>query len=705
MHALTIFLSAFLLFQIQPLIGKYILPWYGGTPAVWTTCMLFFQVMLLAGYSYAHLIALRLDRRRQGLLHAGLICGSLLFLPIIPEEIWKTVGSENPTWQILALLAVTIGAPYLILASTAPLLQHWYTRAHPGRSPFRLYALSNVGALLALFSFPFVFERWMQLQSLAWIWSTTYIVFALVCGYCAWRFALTEETSPTQRISAAEDASIAVAKPAWIDIGFWLSLSAFGSVMLLATTNRISQDVAAVPFLWVLPLSLYLLTFVICFDREAWYHRSLFSALLLVSILLVAAIMAASGWFSMTAQIAVYCFCLFVCCMCCHGELIRLKPDPYYLTLFYLCVAGGGAIGGIFVTLVAPVIFSGYWEYETGLVGCCLLMLMIRRRERFDAEQPLSSGTWWRGIARLGLTVVLGVIALRWTLDTTFNTDNGDLLIAERNFYGVLRLNYDDRDDPQLSRLTMSHGTTSHGFQYQAANKKHEPTMYYVRNSGVGLAIERHPNRLADNGNLRIGVIGLGVGTLSAYGRAGDTIEFFEINPDVVRLSREHFSFQQDAIDRGVQMDVQLGDARIVMEQQLREGVAERFDILAVDAFSSDAIPVHLLTRECFKMYLQHLKPDGVLAVHVSNKYLDLGPVVQKQAETHHKQLLRVIYQPDRTESVGAVADLSDWILLTENQQFLADQRVTSSAQSMSDSPVKGILWTDDFSNLFSVLR
>lgn len=705
-YALTILLSSFLLFQVQPLIGKYILPWFGGSPAVWTTCMLSFQVMLLAGYAYAHLIARWLRPYRQGLLHGALLAISLLLLPIIPAEAWKPTGEQLPTWQILGLLAVTIGGPYVLLSSTGPLLQSWFARTHPGRSPYRLYALSNAGSLAALVSYPFVVEPALTLTGQAWTWSVCFMVFAALCGLCAWGIFRWEGSQPGiepgETAPQNPDAGDAAgqhsdetdpARPDWPTVLLWLALTACGSVVLLATTNQMCQDVAVVPFLWVLPLALYLVTFIICFDGPRWYRRSWYGTFLVLAEVGATIVLFQSVLVDLWIQIVAYSVVLFACCMVCHGELVRLKPAPRHLTGFYLAMALGGALGGAFTTLLAPLLFTAYWEYHVGLAACCGLLLVVVFR---DHCWPLYDGRprWAWAI------LLLAFAGLITGLATHAMQDSKSGLVRLRNFYGVLQvIRRPDEDNQGLPYLLLRHGRINHGFQYLGDEQRGWATSYYGPQTGVGLAINHHPKRLSggQRGNLRIGVVGLGVGTLAAYGEPGDLVRFYEINPDVIRLSQEHFTYRQDSL---AEVEVVLGDARVSLERELRKGRPGRFDVLVVDAFSSDAIPVHLLTRQCFEVYRKHLNEDGILAVHVSNRYLDLGPVVQRLADELAREAILVDTDDDDPWGV----DAARWVLVTGNRLFLDDQAVHSAVEPWPEGEVLPAVWTDDFSNLFEVL-
>ena len=692
-YAVTIFLSSFLLFQVQPLIGKFILPWFGGSPAVWTTCMLSFQVLLLVGYSYAHLIAGWLAPRRQGVLHIVLLAASILVLPIIPEETWKPLGDESPTWRIMLLLSACIGGPYLLLSATGPLLQSWFSRTHAGRSPYRLYALSNLGSLIALVSYPFAFEPLWRLTDQAWGWSIAYVVFTIFCGFCAVSIARLGGASVARQTDEPATPQEAIEPPGRFDQLLWLALAACGSVLLLATTSQMCQEVAVVPFLWVLPLSLYLVTFIICFDNEQWYRRSWFAIFLVIAVSGACCVLFAGAGFPFLLQILVYSTVMFICCMVCHGELVRLKPHPRYLTKFYLMIAAGGALGGVLTTLAAPAVFTDYLEYHLGLAACCLLLLVCVYRDPrgiISSSKPVYS--WAVAITLFtALLITLGIQAFTYP---------SKVIARSRNFYGTLRV-AEFTDDNHKAYYSLRHGRIVHGFQFLEDKWRHLPTSYYGPESGAGLAVRFHPRRLEDGvgiSPLRIGVIGLGVGTMAAYGQPGDTIRFYEINPDVIRMSDEYFSYRKDS---KAEVDIVLGDARISLERQLRETGSEEFDVLVVDAFSSDSIPMHLLTRECFELYRKHLKPDGILAIHISNRHLDLGPLVRGQAAELGYEA--VYFDTDADEEKGV--DTADWVLVTNNREFLDAAEVKKIETPWSEDSPSPVVWTDDFSNLFELIR
>jgi hypothetical protein len=729
LHAPAVFVSAFLLFQVQPLIGKYILPWFGSSPAVWTTAVLFFQTLLLVGYAYAHLSARLLSGRRQAQLYVALLAGAVLLLPITPSEAWRPDAGDDPTGRILLLLSASVGVPYLLLAASSPLLQAWFARAHPSGSPYRLYAVSNTGSLLALLSYPFVFERLFPLRMQTLGWSTGFAAFGVLGAACAWPLTTSRaDPAPASRENAADPAT----SPPRSDQLLWLALAASASVVLLATINRLSQEVPAVPFLFVVPLSLYLTTFIIAFDQPRWYYRPVFCTLLPLALAALGVRLYGGFQFDLMAQVAVYSLALFACCMTCHGELVRLKPDPRHLTLFYLMVSLGGVLGGAFVAVLAPRIFSDYWEYELGVAGSYGLVMFLVHRDmsrRTDVARSPTQRRKGRGgragwknrarrssppslwprrlVALAGVGGVAGVLgSLAWSVGS-----GRDILISKtRNFYGVLSVKEVFAPYPRLHKRIMNHGRITHGSQYLSPERRAEATTYYGAMSGVEIAIDHHPKRGAGSHQFRIGVVGLGTGTLAAYanpagadadpGHVSDYVEFYEIDPRVVAFAEEYFTFLSDARARGAEVEVVLGDARIQLERELELGQPQRFDVLVVDAFSGDAIPMHLLTKECAEIYWAHLKPDGILAVHISNRYLDLRPVVRELAELHGKQSLLYTH---RTRRRGALN--SRWVLITDNERFLASEAVQSAAVPQGMQQGKGVLWTDDFSSLFELLR
>ena len=653
---LTIFLSAFLLFQVQPIMGRFILPWFGGTPAVWSVCLLFFQAMLLAGYAYAHWL-------RRARVHLALLAVSLAFLPVIPA---RPAITGTPSARILLLLAVTVGAPYFLLSATAPLLQKWTSSE---RSPWRLYALSNFGSFLALLTYPFLVEPYVRLRAQAWVWSGLYVTFVFLCGAVAWASRPAEAT-----IESGQEAGPTV----WTVL-FWLGLSAAGSTLLLATTNIVTQDIAVSPFLWIAPLSLYLLTFVLAFERDRWYPRLFFATAAGVLAPVACIVVTLGAAMSLWAQLGVYLAALFMLCMVCHGELRLARPEPSHLTVFYLTIAAGGVLGGIFVALAAPRVFTEFNEYPIGLAAACLLGLI----------GWLRSGAWGRWTkSNFAIRVPITALMLGGFSSVMTVSLSGAVHGATswRNFYGILRVN--DRRDSQGAIRQLTHGRIMHGSQYLEQALRDHPTSYYGPHSGVAIALNALPERAR-----QIAVVGLGTGTMAAWGRPGDLIRFYEINPLVQNIATAWFTFLPDSKAR---TEVVLGDARIQMERE-----QSVFDLIVVDAFSSDAIPVHLLTAEAADIYRKRLIPGGLLLFHISNRVLNLEPVTRGVAQHLNWNAAQIM--ADINPSTGE--DASRWVILTDNLELL--QKITQSAPHVgwTDPVRKPILWTDDFASLWHVLK
>jgi hypothetical protein len=690
--------GAFLLFQVQPLIGKYLLPWFGGSAGVWAAALLFFQLFLLLGYLYSHLLVTWLGTRAQALVHLALLAATLAVLPIIPAEALKPVGADNPVGGILLVLALTIGAPYLALSANGPLLQHWFALQHPGRSPYRLYALSNAASLLALFSYPLWFERVFALGRQSWQWSGIYVAFTLLCAAIALRQL---RTSPPRarslRLPAADDAPAVVARrarPTWWIVALWVALPAVASGMLLATTTNLTQDIAPVPLLWVLPLGAYLLTFILTFGCDHCYYRPLYALLLMFCL----AFTALKGGYPLTLvqEVSVRLATLYFIGMVCHGELAALRPGFHQLTHFYLAVSLGGAIGGVLVALVAPVVFNGYWEFHVGLVlTAAVAAFALSRGRQSSRQRPARHAYAFATAVAAGLAI--GICQVLWQADTA---NRGGIILERRGFYGALRVKEIATNDPEQTRRQLVLGQTVHGTQFQAPERRRWHTTYYGGNSGIGLALDRHPARVAGR-PLRVGLVGLGTGTLASYLQRGDYARFYEINPQVLDVATNQFTYLGDAGAAGADLAVWLGDARIVLERQLAAGEAQRFDVLAVDAFSNDSIPIHLLTSEAFDLYRAHMAPGGVIAIHISNRYLDLGAVLRAIAESHGLEARLVVNDDDSARAVN----LSKWVLLTDNAEFLADSQVAEAISAWAADARPPVLWTDDYSALLAVLR
>jgi hypothetical protein len=690
-YSLTVFLSAFLLFQVQPLIGKYILPWFGGTPGVWTTCMLVFQVLLFGGYLYAHLTSRWLGARAQAGLHIVLLAAACLMLPIIPKEGWKPSGSEDPIAAIVLVLGLTVGLPFFVLSATGPLLQHWQHRTHPGRTPYRLYALSNAASLLALVSFPAVFEWLFATPLLARIWSVSFAAFAVLCAIGAWGMS---RTRPAVMADLVETKPRNVPAPSWGTRLFWFALATVPSTLLLAMTNQVCMDVASIPFLWVLPLTLYLLSFILCFESERWYSRRFLMPAAAVALGCLYPVMHTGNSLPLGVQVGAFFIAFFLCAMVCHGELYARRPDPQHLTMYYLVIAGGGAAGGLFVGIAAPFLFAGYYELQIGLFACAALMLFALYtdpKSRFARGRPN-----WAWVCFLVLAGTLGALLLDSAQDdlkgygvAAEGTSAGHgassyILARKRTFYGILRVMSFEANFKDAIRTIniLVNGRTTHGFEYTDPELWSVPTTYYDEQSGVG--------RLLLHGDAskprRVGVVGLGTGTVAAYARPGDTFRFYEINEQVEPMARRYFYFLEKC--RG-KVEIVLGDARLSLE---RESTPQNFDVLVLDAFSSDAIPIHLLTREAFAIYLRHLAPGGVIAVHTSNWHFDLRPVVEAAADAHGLSMVEISTTATNYGGFG-----SDWELISPSREALGAGWIRQAAARPSS---RRNLWTDDHASL-----
>ena len=708
-------IGAFLLFQVQPLIGKAILPWFGSSPGVWTTALLFFQMMLVAGYTYAHLFTIHLNVRKQVCLHLFFVTVALSFLPIFPSPQWKPEPDSIPALRIILLLGASVGLPYALLATTGPLLQRWLLHIDKDVQPFRLFAVSNTGSLLGLLSYPFVFERYFPVQLQAWLWSGGFLAFAILLAIKGAGF-LGQNPLPhclpdIERFPATHQTETADEDISWKKMSIWFLLSALGTSLLVGTTARISQDVPAVPFLFVLPLSLYLVTFIIVFDNPKWYVRPFFCSLLPLGLAAACYEMHHNVDLALWLRIALFSSALFFPCMCCHGELERAKPAKKHLTLFFLVVAVGGACGGMFSGLIAPVFFNANQDYGmtlTGILGMVILLLArdVSGNPADTSPSALRRSQWqlWSitGIGLAGFIFLVGFLV--WE-----QLNGMDGRIAQsRNFYGTIGVYEANSHIPHIHKYSLYHGNIRHGFQYRLPEKRQRKTSYFGKQSGVGLAIRLHPRRIQPDYPFKIGCIGLGIGTVAAYAndpdtgfngdaRINDSLRFYEINPQINAFAETYFTYLSDARKRGAEIAVTMGDARITMEQQLENGHPQQFDVLIVDAFTGDSIPTHLLTQECFKVYTKHLQTGGILAYHITNRYLNLLPVIATLADRHGFQWIFVETPGDDDGHA-----FSQWVLVTANTKFL-DNPVLPG-ESMCGQDYTPVLWTDDFSSLFNVL-
>ncbi|MDR3576896.1 MAG: hypothetical protein P4L50_23770 [Anaerolineaceae bacterium] len=704
LYALSIFFSAFLLFQVQPMISRYILPFFGGSTSVWSTVELFFQVFLTGGYAYAAWLVRRFSTKRQVWLHVGILAASLLVVaalgrswpsPVTPDASWKPASVDSPITDIFKLLAAAVGLPYFLLATNSPLMQAWFHRSQPGRSPYWLYALSNIGSLLGLLAYPFLIEPNLTLRTQGWVWTGMYGMYVLIAGYSGLHSLrslgpLKGNQAETESIQAAEGIPAGGIQPSGRVQAVWILLSAVASTMLLAVTSQITQEVAPIPLLWVLPLAIYLLSFILTYSNERWYNRGVFGGLLLA---------ATAGFIWALANthaqfvplIIIYCFILFVSVMICNGETYRLRPDPRHLTRFYLMTSIGGALGGVFVNLVAPFVFKGYWELPVsfGLTWTLMLAIFITRK----ASNPEKRLRFIFNVLAAATVLLVGSLSV---FSLTGGKTSGDVF-EQRNFYGVVRVNEINADNAAWQGYNVVHGITVHGLQYSAADKRRLPTVYYTEQSGVGLAVTNNPKY---GHGMQVGVLGLGIGTLAAYGQAGDSYRFYEINPIMANLSKGEDGYFSYLADSPAKNTIVLGDARISLERELATSGSNHFDVLVLDVFDGDSIPVHLLTKEAFQLYLSHLAPGGMLAVNISNNYLNLTPVLWQQAKYYQ---LNMVVIPSLGD--GGRIYPSSWALLTSDAALLQTPAIRQRAVALAGYSTKIQLWTDDFSNLFQILR
>ena len=669
LFACTIFTSAFLLFLVQPIVAKQILPWFGGSAAVWTTCLVFFQVALLAGYAYSDFTTRKLKPRAQAILHIALLAVSLAVLPIIPDVSWKPAGDEDPGLRILGLLLVTIGLPYFLLATTGPLVQAWFARAFPRGTVYRLFALSNLASMLALISYPFAFEPWVTTALQAGAWSFGYGLFAVLCAASA-LYSLRNTAAPAAVGTSSAQATAPA--PSRFDLVLWLSLSAMGSWMLLAITNHITQNIASIPFLWLVPLTLYLLTFSLCFESDGWDQRMwLLGPTAVLLGMCTWGLQTSDVTLDIKTAVPLYLTGLFLFCMFFHGELAKMRPAPRHLTQFYLMISLGGALGGMFVGLVAPRIFPTYYELGLGFVVTAILAAVTLRRQPFFV--------WIIPIA------LAGVCGYFWNKQV--DAQREDTRVMVRNFYGTLRTKDVAVENGEEGTRRLIHGVILHGEQYLKPSRHHEPTTYYGPDSGVVLAIKNTHQE-----NQRVGVIGLGTGTLAVWGKPDDNYHFYDINPQVIEIAKTEFTYLRDS---KAKIDISLGDARLSLERE----APHDFDVLVVDAFSSDSIPVHLITKEAMAVYLKHVKPNGAIVFHVTNRFLKLAPVVKQLADDLGLFTALIVDEAD-----GTVFSKTDWVIVTRNKALVENEAVAQKSSEIDVIP--GLrLWTDDFNNLFQILK
>ena len=734
LFAVAIFTSAALVFVVQPMVTKLVLPMLGGSPAVWNTAMVFFQTALLAGYGYAHLLQRVGSIKLQVGIHLALLLVAALFLPLSVNGLLGDPDPAAPIMWLLATLTLSVGAPFAVLSATAPLLQAWYARVRAGhadgQNPYVLYAASNLGSFLALLSYPILIEPLATLSGQRWGWSGGYVAFMLMVvalAFTVWRRRLDQTAEPAQLEASAPIS--------WREKGILVLLAAAPSSLMLGVTSHLSTDVASAPFLWVLPLALYLLTFVIAFQNRPWIPLNVTLIIQGATGAIVVLIVAfrSANW---SLAFGLHLTAFFFAALMCHQLLASRRPPPDRLTEFYLLMSLGGVVGGAFTALLAPVIFNMVWEYPlvlvlvglarpwgkgplTGthigtLVAACavaaspvLLSIWLNANDDargwFYANFPL-------GMDQLAMVMLMPAaicafllrdrallftaILLMITLSAQWIARGYDWSYSERSFFGVMRVA--NAPDPRLGGdvHVLMHGTTLHGAQARDGQFDCVPTLYYAEATPIGQAATMVGRR----GPARIGVVGQGSGAMATYKRTEDTMTFFEIDPMVDRLSRDLQWFSYISTCASGPINTVLGDARLTLAKE----TPGSYDLLIIDAFSSDAVPTHLLTVEAIQGYLTMLKPDGVVLLHLSNRNLDITmPAVAAAQALGKPSLHQLYYESDSTPEMAEAS--TEALILSPTAEGLRD----FSADQRWNSPARTVVrpWTDDYVNLFGSLQ
>jgi Ca2+/Na+ antiporter len=682
----SIFLSAFLLFQVQPMIARYILPWYGGSASVWSTCLLFFQAGLLLGYGYSHALTKYFEIKKQVTIHIVLLVISLITLPITPGEWLKPQTSDHPVLGIISLLTITVGFPYVMVSTTGPLIQYWFSISYPKKSPYGLYALSNLGSLLGLISYPLIIEPYLHLKTQTMMWSVGYLVYVLICSYTAYTI---RKTHPEVRENIKHKSEL-TKNYQWI---FWLLLSFLGVFNLLSISNKLTQDLVVVPFLWIIPLSLYLVSFIIAFGKPQWYNRTIFfiSAFIILTVILKMELQFEyeSREKPIQSTIIWYCLATFNVCMILHGELARIKPKEENLTLYYLMISMGGVLGGIMCNFFIPIIFDGFWEIYLGFAGFVVLTSYLLLKN--ETGKKIQQNNLWFSVG--AIVLLLGILISYVSIYTAYNKN---VIASSRNFYGVLRVTEEVTNTENRFRKLM-HGDIMHGGQFIDERLKRQPVNYYGPTSGIGLSLSSHPSRLdSANHGLKVGMIGLGVGCIAVYGQNNDQFRYYEINPLVEDMARKYFSYLGDS---KFKTDVIIADGRTALERELKENGSQKFDVLAIDAFTGDMIPSHLLTKEAIELYLKHLKNDGILLFNITNKYLNIFSVLDGHSKTFNIPVYFFQQIPD-----NGVLTLAYWGVLTRNSKFINQPQVKKNIVQFDSNAHPDIFWTDDYSSILPLI-
>ena len=717
----TLFVSAFLLFLVQPMVAKMVLPMLGGSPMVWNTCMVFFQMALLVGYAYAHGATKWLHGRTQMALHVVLLLLPFSMLPFLIGPDSAPPAESTPIPWLLMMLASAIGLPFLTLATSASVLQHWFSRTnHPSaRDPYFLYVASNIGSFVALIAYPALVEPSLSLRDQSRFWTAGYSVFAALvigCAVFARRTGLggTERTESTPDLSPTGNPPLTTTRRAW-----WVALAFIPSSLMLAVTTYLSTDVGAVPLLWIVPLGLYLVTFIAAFSSKASVLQAAARRafpLLLVPLAMLLSIRATGN---LALMLPLHLLAFVAAALLCHTRLADDRPAPAHLTEFYLWISFGGMLGGLFNGLAAPLLFTRVYEYPIVLALACIVLpgaisssFSSRRAIAMDFVVPIAIGAlmlaalWYAppqiaiGYAAAAIPAVVAFGArrrpLRFAMSIGVLTIGGvmmssaSVLHAERTFFGVYRVTQDHKGEYRA----LAHGTTLHGMQALQGPEQGEPLTYFHRGGPFGQAFEglSHAKKPQD-----VAVIGLGVGTLAAYAQPGQLWTFYEIDEAVERIARNPGYF--DYLERcGERCRVVIGDARL----SLARARGNQYDLLVLDAFSSDSIPMHLLTSEALALYLKGLRPDGVILFHISNRHLTLAPIVGRLAKQHN--LVALVNTDQHAPGWPRSRTPSIWVAMARNGDYLGPIAADSRWKPVNVT-ASTPLWTDDFSNILSAVR
>jgi spermidine synthase len=711
--AMTIFVSAYLLFQVQPLMSKLILPWFGGSPTVWTTAMLFFQIALFGGYVYSHAITRYISIKSQAVLHLLLlIAAALLSIFVIPDESFKPTGDENPVRHILWLLICCVGLPYFCLATTGPLIQYWFALAFRERSPYRLYSLSNIGSFFALLSFPYVFEPNFELRSIGWFWTSGFWVFAILEIVVIVQIMRSNIEPPVHNLSSVQSHAAFTSPSTWTRL-LWVGLPALASMTLIAATDHVSHDVAPEPRIWVFTLCLYLLTFIICFDHPRWYCRRIAAFCTVFAILLLSGRKVIPDWFGLEIEFGVSELrwssfaTMFLICFVCHGELVRLRPKTsQHLTEFYMNMSFGGACGGLFVTLVANNCFNDYYEWFFCLVAGLGIGLIIL------ASSVPTTGKYYMKcdiikVAIFGVMFMAFGSAIYVWQDPFYimrspSADfSASLLRQNRNFYGAVSVeDLVHRSDPRQNYRVFFSGQIVHGMQFTHPDRQTTPASYHSIGSGVGQTLEYAKSKYP---SLRVAVVGLGAGTLANYARELDQYDFYEINPEVISIAQENFDNLR--LCKAKKWCTILGDARLKIGQSADDVL---YDMIILDAFSGGSVPIHLLTKEAFAIYRKHLKKDGFIVANITNGYLNLYPVLKRQAEYLGMNFRYKSQAPAPSQRIRR----SKYFIMTEDKEYISNYPSENSKYydangefiGEENPEIPGVsLWSDHFSSINAI--